>query len=121
MVGAESFEYKKLNPYSDGFEYKKEMNPYPDGLPEEVSKAWTERMNDFFRLFLKHHNLITKGLLLGSALKADQKRPGVMTLADERFRTDLSVVYFFDHYQPKPVVGLIIKGFQAEKFNKISF
>lgn len=36
------------------------MNPYPDGLPEEVSKTWTERMNDFFRLFLKHHNLITR-------------------------------------------------------------
>ncbi len=27
---------------SASFEYKKEMNPYSDGLPEEVSKAWTE-------------------------------------------------------------------------------
>ena len=47
---------------SASFEYKKEMNPYSDGLPEEVSKAWTERMNDFFRLFLKHQALTLQAI-----------------------------------------------------------
>ena len=34
---------------SASFEYKKEMNPYPNGLPEDVAAAWTKRMGDFFR------------------------------------------------------------------------
>ena len=89
------------------FEYKKEMNPYPDGLPEEVSKAWTERMNDFFRLFLKHHNLITRVTLWGVADQNSWRNDWPM-----RGRTDYPLL-FDRNYQPKPVVGLIIK--EAEK------
>jgi len=29
------------------FEYTKEMNPYPDSLPDSVSQAWNSRMDDF--------------------------------------------------------------------------
>ena len=89
------------------FEYKKEMNPYSDGLPEEVSKAWTERMNDFFRLFLKHHNLITRVTLWGVADQNSWRNDWPM-----RGRTDYPLL-FDRNYQPKPVVGLIIK--EAEK------
>ena len=92
---------------SASFEYKKEMNPYPDGLPEEVSKAWTERMNDFFRLFLKHHNLITRVTLWGVADQNSWRNDWPM-----RGRTDYPLL-FDRNYQPKPVVGLIIK--EAEK------
>ena len=92
---------------SASFEYKKEMNPYPDGLPEEVSKAWTERMNDFFRLFLKHHNLITRVTLWGVADQNSWRNDWPM-----RGRTDYPLL-FDRNYQPKPVVDLIIK--EAEK------
>ena len=86
------------------------MNPYPDGLPEEVSKAWTERMNDFFRLFLKHHNLITRVTLWGVADQNSWRNDWPM-----RGRTDYPLL-FDRNYQPKPVVDLIIK--EAEKQNK---
>lgn len=88
---------------SASFEYKKEMNPYPDGLPEEVSKAWTERMNDFFRLFLKHQDLITRVTLWGATDLDTWRNDWPM-----RGRTDYPLL-FDRNYQPKPVVDLIIK------------
>lgn len=88
---------------SASFEYKKEMNPYPDGLPEDVSKAWTERMNDFFRLFLKHQDLITRVTLWGVTDLDTWRNDWPM-----RGRTDYPLL-FDRNYQPKPVVDLIIK------------
>lgn len=88
---------------SASFEYKKEMNPYPDGLPEDVSKAWTERMNDFFRLFLKHQDLITRVTLWGVTDLDTWRNDWPM-----RGRTDYPLL-FDRNYQPKSVVDLIIK------------
>jgi len=88
---------------SASFEYKKEMNPYPDGLPEDVSKAWTERMNDFFRLFLKHQDLITRVTLWGVTDLDTWRNDWPM-----RGRTDYPLL-FDRNYQPKPVVDLIVK------------
>lgn len=88
---------------SASFEYKKEMNPYPDGLPEDVSKVWTERMNDFFRLFLKHQDLITRVTLWGVTDLDTWRNDWPM-----RGRTDYPLL-FDRNYQPKPVVDLIIK------------
>lgn len=87
---------------SASFEYKKEMNPYPNGLPEDVSKAWTERMNDFFRLFLKHQDIITRVTLWGVTDLDTWRNDWPM-----RGRTDYPLL-FDRNYQPKPVVGLII-------------
>ncbi|MDR3365884.1 MAG: endo-1,4-beta-xylanase [Prevotellaceae bacterium] len=47
------------------FGYQKELNPYADGLPDSVATAWTSRMADFFRLFLKHRDKITRVTLWG--------------------------------------------------------
>jgi endo-1,4-beta-xylanase len=47
------------------FEYRKEMNPYAGGLPEEVEAAWEKRFNDFFTLFLKHQDKISRVTLWG--------------------------------------------------------
>lgn len=88
---------------SASFEYKKEMNPYSDGLPEEVSKAWTERMNDFFRLFLKHQDIITRVTVWGVADQDSWRNDWPM-----RGRTDYPLLFDRNH-QPKPVVDLIIK------------
>jgi endo-1,4-beta-xylanase len=47
------------------FTYQKELNPYTGGLPDDVSQAWTRRMGDFFRLFLKHQDKISRVTLWG--------------------------------------------------------
>lgn len=40
--------------------YNAMMNPYPDGLPEDVSAEWNERMKTFMDLFVKHSDVITR-------------------------------------------------------------
>ena len=45
---------------SDIEAYRASMNPYPDGLPEDVSAEWNERMKAFMDLFLKHSDVITR-------------------------------------------------------------
>jgi endo-1,4-beta-xylanase len=46
-------------------DFRNELNPYVDGLPDSVSTAWNSRMADFFRLFLKHQDKITRVTLWG--------------------------------------------------------
>ena len=50
---------------SDNVEYQKDLNPYPDGLPEDISSVWNERMEQFFELFLKHSDDISRVTLWG--------------------------------------------------------
>ena len=45
---------------ADTEEYKKALDPYSDGLPEEVSAEWNARMKTFMDLFLKHSDVITR-------------------------------------------------------------
>jgi GH35 family endo-1,4-beta-xylanase len=45
---------------ADVEEYKASLNPYADGLPEDVSAVWNERMKSFMDLFLKHSDKITR-------------------------------------------------------------
>lgn len=45
---------------SDKFDYDAAYNPYPNGLPDSVSAVWNQRMKDFFNLFLKHNDVITR-------------------------------------------------------------
>lgn len=93
---------------SASFEYKKEMNPYPNELPEDVSKAWTARMNDFFRLFLKHQDIITRVTLWGVADHNSWRNDWPMN-----GRTDYPLL-FDRNYQPKPVVDLIIREAESK-------
>ena len=44
---------------SASFEYKKKLNPYPNGLPYSANVIFFEkRYLDFFKLFLKHRDVI---------------------------------------------------------------
>lgn len=45
---------------SDTVAYKAALNPYAEGLPEDVSKVWNERMKAFMDLFVKHSDVITR-------------------------------------------------------------
>ncbi|GHT55543.1 beta-xylanase [Bacteroidia bacterium] len=82
--------------------YQQEMNPYPNGLPEDVEAAWTARFNEFFKLFFKYQDKITRvtlwGVSDGDSWKNDWPVFG---------RTDYPLL-FDRNYQSKPIVQLII-------------
>jgi endo-1,4-beta-xylanase len=84
------------------FEYQQEMNPYADGLPADVDTAWTERFNDFFKLFLKHQDKISR-VTLGGVADGDSWRNNWPIDG----RTDYALLFDRNH-QPKPIVDLII-------------
>jgi endo-1,4-beta-xylanase len=50
---------------NQNYEYKKEINPYADGLPENVAEQLAQRYLEFFRLFLKHEDKISRVTLWG--------------------------------------------------------
>lgn len=85
------------------FEYQQEVNPYTEGLPEEIALQWNKRIGDFFALFLKHQDKISRvcmwGIADGDSWKNDWPIPG---------RTDYPLLFDRNH-QPKPVVEAIIE------------
>lgn len=88
-------------------EKEKLLNPYPDGLPEDVSEQWNDRMMDFMELFVKYSNVISRVNVWGITDKESWKN-----YFPHKGRTDYPV--FFDrNYQPKPFIQEIMNG----KFN----
>jgi len=88
---------------STSYTYKKEMNPYPDGLPDSVATRWTNRMNDFLKLFLKHQDKIIRVTLWGVT--------DVQTWRNDwpiQGRTDYPLL-FDRNYKAKPIVETFIK------------
>ena len=65
---------------SDHVDYEKELNPYPDGLPDDVAQKWNDRMTQFFELFLKHSDNISRvtfwGVSDGDSWKNDWPMKG---------------------------------------------
>ncbi len=88
---------------SDTEAYRKELNPYPEVLPDSVSQAWDARMGEFFKLFLKHKDIVSRVTLWGVA-DGDSWRNDWPV----RGRTDYPLLFDRKH-EPKPVVGEIIK------------
>ncbi|RNI26827.1 endo-1,4-beta-xylanase [Rufibacter latericius] len=89
---------------SANFEYQQKMNPYPNGLPDSVSQAFNERYLDFFKLFLKHQDKISRVTLWGVSDK-DSWRNGWPV----RGRTDYPLLFDRDN-KPKAVVNSIIQA-----------
>lgn len=85
------------------YEYQKQLNPYPNGLPDSVAQAAHDRYAEFFRLFLKHADKIDRvtmwGLTDEDSWRNNWPVPG---------RTDYPLL-FDRNYQPKPIVETIIK------------
>lgn len=52
---------------SDNFEYSNELNPYVDGLPAEISKQLADRYVEFFKVFLKHRDVIKRVTFWGTS------------------------------------------------------
>lgn len=85
------------------YEYQQEMNPYTDGLPDSVAAVWEEQYVDFFRLFLKHQDKISRVTLWGVSDATSWRNDWPM-----HGRTDYPLL-FDRNYQPKPVVNELIK------------
>lgn len=85
------------------YEYQKQLNPYPNGLPDSVAQAAHDRYAEFFRLFLRHADKIDRvtmwGLTDEDSWRNNWPVPG---------RTDYPLL-FDRNYQPKPIVETIIK------------
>lgn len=86
------------------YEYKKEMNPYPDALPDSVAQAWNARMEEFFNLFLKHSDKISRVTVWG-VTDADSWRNDWPI----RGRKDYPLLFDRNH-QPKLIVEAILKS-----------
>ena len=88
---------------SKSFEYQKSLNPYEEGLSDSISIALEKRYLDFFRLFLKHKDAITRVTLWGVSDGQSWKNNFPV-----RGRTDYPLL-FDRNLQPKPVVKKIIE------------
>lgn len=84
-------------------DYKESMNPYTKGLPKEIEAEWENRYLDFFRLFLKHSDKISRvtfwGLSDADSWKNDFPIHG---------RTDYPLL-FDRNNQPKPIIKKFIE------------
>jgi len=87
---------------ADTLAYQRELNPYTEGLPDSVYTAWSNRLNDFFELFLKHHDKISRVTLWGISDANSWKNYWPI-----KGRTDYPLL-FDRNYQPKAVVKQIM-------------
>ncbi|MDR0892124.1 MAG: endo-1,4-beta-xylanase [Mediterranea sp.] len=91
-----------ISDISDTAAFRQALNPYPVALPDSVSQRWNARMKEFFNLFVKHSDVVTRvtawGVTDGDSWKNNFPMPG---------RHDYALL--FDRaYQPKPFVKEII-------------
>lgn len=91
------------------FEYQKEINPYTDGVPAEKMEEWTQKFGEYFKLFLKHQDKITRVTMWGISDK-DSWKNGFPV----RGRTDYPLL-FDRNYQPKPIVDYIIQAAKGQE------
>jgi endo-1,4-beta-xylanase len=87
---------------ADTLAYQRELNPYTEGLPDSVYTAWSNRLSDFFGLFLKHHDKISRVTLWGISDANSWKNDWPI-----KGRTDYPLL-FDRNYQPKAVMKQII-------------
>lgn len=88
---------------SDKATYEEKMNPYKLGVPAEVNAEWESLMTDFFKMFIKHQDKITRITLWGLTDNQSWKNDWPI-----KGRTDYPLL-FDRNYQPKPIVENIIK------------
>lgn len=79
--------------------YNAMMNPYPDGLPEEVSAVWNERMKTFMDMFVKYSDVITRVTAWGVSDNDSWKNNWPM-----RGRVEYPLL-FDRNLQPKPFLN----------------
>ncbi|WP_255702698.1 endo-1,4-beta-xylanase [Antarcticibacterium sp. 1MA-6-2] len=79
------------------------MNPFPNGLPQEVEQQFTNRYLEFFKLFLKHQDKISRVALWGVNDGNSWKNNWPV-----RGRTDYPLLFDREN-KAKPVVNALIE------------
>ena len=87
---------------ANNLEYQQKLNPYVNGLPDSARIALEQRYLDFFKLFLKHKNYVTRVTLWGVNDAVSWKNGFPV-----RGRTDYPLL-FDRNNKPKSVVPLLI-------------
>lgn len=94
---------------TDTIAFRKSLNPYTETLPDSVSQAWNARMKQFFNLFEKHADIVTRvtawGVTDGDSWKNDFPMKG---------RHDYPLL-FDRNYQPKAFVTELIEESKKQK------
>ncbi|WP_320018239.1 endo-1,4-beta-xylanase [Labilibaculum manganireducens] len=85
------------------FEFQKKLDPYANGLPDSMSIKITERYQDFFKLFYKHSDKISRVTLWGVSDAQSWRNYWPV-----KGRTDYPLL-FDREYKAKPIVEKIIK------------
>jgi endo-1,4-beta-xylanase len=83
--------------------YRKEIDPYKEGLPEDVALAWNNRMKELFDLFIKNSDNFLRVTMWGVSDGDSWKNNFPV-----RGRTDYPLL-FDRNYQPKDVVKQLIQ------------
>ncbi len=91
-------------------EYQEKMNPYPNGMPDSVSLAWSQRCKKFFDLYIKYQENISRVTMWG--IHDDQSWRNNWPI---KGRKDYPLL-FDRNLEPKKVVSEIIE--EATKNNK---
>ncbi len=93
---------------STNFELRAEYNPFPDSLSAEMSEKLTNRYTDFFKLFIKHCDKISRVTLWGVHDNQTWRNNWPV-----RGRKDYPLL-FDRELQPKPAVAKIIEAAMTE-------
>ncbi len=94
---------------STNFELQAEFNPFPEGLTPEMADKLNQRYTDFFNLFLKHQDKISRVTLWGVHDNQTWRNNWPI-----RGRKDYPLL-FDRELQPKPAVANIIEAAKAIK------
>ena len=88
---------------SDNYEYDPSLDPYPQGLPDSVAIVLNDRLHDYFKLFAKHSDKITRVTVWGTDDGMSWRNYWPV-----QGRTDYAVLFDRD-FHPKPIVKTIIE------------
>ena len=94
---------------SDTAAYRRGIDPYPDGLPDSVSRRWNGRMRQFYDLFVRHADVITRVNAWGLSDKDSWKNNFPV-----HGRHDYPLL-FDRSLQPKPFVRRLLEEAAAGK------
>lgn len=50
---------------SQNFKYEEMLNPYKNGMPKKAQQAWSKRVLDFFKIYWKHRDKISRITMWG--------------------------------------------------------
>ena len=89
---------------SETVDFQNLLNPYPVALPDSVDMLWNKRMEDFFNLFVKHSDVITRVTAWGLTDEDSWKNNWPM-----RGRKDYPLLLDRD-YEPKPFIMNVLNS-----------